>query len=175
MLEFFRPKCWFRQGDPLLPFLFVLLTEVLTRLTNRDELLGLIHGIKIARQALPISNGLFAYDIMLFCRANPGEVRHLKKCVDTFARWSGQVVNPRKSFLLFSSNLTQERRDQLIAIMRLSSVSSTGSYLGAPLCVPRSKSLACREVQDEVVKRLAGWKARALSQATRSVLLQSVA
>lgn len=135
---------------------------------------GSIHGIKIARHAPPISNVLFADDIMLFCHANLSEVRHLKTCIDTLARWSGQVVNPRKSFLHFSNNLSPDRRGPLIYIMRLQSASSPGSYLGAPLSIPRS-AMACREVQDKVVQRLAGWKARALSQAGRTVLLQSVA
>lgn len=49
--DFFRPSCGLQQGEPLSPFLFVLVTEVLTCIIQRDADKGLIHGIKIARTA----------------------------------------------------------------------------------------------------------------------------
>lgn len=52
--------------------------------------------------------------------------------------------------------------------------SEAGSYLGLPLFVPRSKIHACHNIQEKISYRLAGWKARSLSQAGRTVLLQSV-
>lgn len=58
--------------------LSVLVTEVLSRMINRAELHGLLNGIKIARHAPPVINVLFPDDIMLFCLANPGEVRQLQ-------------------------------------------------------------------------------------------------
>lgn len=82
---------------------------------------------------------------------------------------------PHKSFRHFSNNLNADRRAQISHILRLQPATETGEYLGAPLYIPRSKNIACREVQEKVAKRLAGWKARALSQAERTVLLQSVA
>lgn len=89
---FFRPKCGLRQRYPLSPFLFVLVTEVITWLIHREEAGGTLHGIKIARHAPPITNVLFADDIMLFCQANQREVRQLQKCITTFARWSGKSL-----------------------------------------------------------------------------------
>lgn len=69
----FKASRGLRQGDPLFLFLYVLITEILTRIIRREEERGLIHGIKIARAAHSIFNLLFADDVMLFCRANEGK------------------------------------------------------------------------------------------------------
>lgn len=82
-----------------------MITEVLTCLIQQKEIRGNIHGIRIARHAPPIFNLLFAYDIMLFCRANSHEVRHVQRCLLTFVEWSGQEINNSKSFVHFSSNI----------------------------------------------------------------------
>lgn len=59
-ISFFRP---FRgPGDPLTPFLFILVMETLSRLVLREELNGTLHGIRIARHAPSICHFLFAGD-----------------------------------------------------------------------------------------------------------------
>lgn len=63
----------------------------------------------------------------------------------------------------------------LSQLIRTQTASVVGTYLGVPLEVPRSKSQACNDIQESINRCLAGWKARSLSQAGRTVLLQSVA
>lgn len=101
---FFKPQQGLQQGDPLSPFLFVMFTEVLTRLIHKEEARGNIHGIRIARYA-PLVSNMFADDIMLFCRANSHEVLHLQQDLTTFAAWSEQEINTAKSFVHFSFNM----------------------------------------------------------------------
>lgn len=175
--RFFRPHCGMRQGDPFSPFLFILVTKVLTYLLKREEALGGIHGVRIARAAPPITHLLFSDDIMLFYRATKGDVQNLHKVLHSFASWSGQVINPVKSFLLFSRNLTLDHRSQHANILRIqpSSAIEAGNYLGLSLALPRSHSQTCQAVQDKITSKLAGWKARSLSQPGRTVLIQSMA
>lgn len=114
---------------------------------------------------------------MLFFRANAGDVKQFHKCLNTFALWSGQVINPAKSYLLFSRNLDQAHRSHLTNILRIQpqSTSETGIYLGLPLALPRSRSQTCKAVQDRITSKLAGWKARSLSQVGRTMLIQAAA
>lgn len=105
--EFFKPSGGLRQGDPLSPFSFVLVTEVLSRLLKKEETRGSLHGIRIARSAPLVTNILFADDVMLFYRANGNEVHTLRRYLHTYDCWSGQVLNLHKSFLHFSRNLDQ--------------------------------------------------------------------
>lgn len=156
-------------------FLFVMVTEVLTRLIKREEQGGHTHGICIARHAPPVSNLLFADDLMLFCRANSYEVLQLQRCLNTFTDWSGQKINYSKSFVHFSSNMTTDRREILSNLLRIQPANAPGKYLGLPLEVLRSRRQACNEIIDKVDRQLATWKARSLSQAGRTVLLKTVA
>ena len=44
-----HPSRGIRQGDPLLPYLFLLCTEGFTSLLQKAELEGIIHGVSICR------------------------------------------------------------------------------------------------------------------------------
>jgi hypothetical protein len=57
-----------RQGDPLSPYLFILVAEGLTALMKQAVGTGTIHGMRICRGAPVVSHLLFADDCFLFCR-----------------------------------------------------------------------------------------------------------
>lgn len=139
LMVFFKPGRGLCQGDPLSPFLFVLVTEVLSRIIKREEQRNKIHGIKISRSAPPITNLLFVDDVILFCRANSGDARAVHHCLQTYARWSGQVVNVGKSFIHFSNNMNPDQKEVMTNIFRLPPAQKAVKYLGLPLCMPKSK------------------------------------
>ena len=111
-LRSFKPQRGIRQGDPLSPFLFILCSDVLSRLLLQQEREGLIHGIKIARNAPPVSHLMFADDTILFCRANKEEAECLDACLEIYGKWSGQEINRQKSSIYISRNtaVDQKRR-----------------------------------------------------------------
>ena len=63
----FRMGRGLRQGDPLSPFLFVLMAEVLNRMMKKAVDLGLIRGLTIGKEAIQISHLQFA-DVWYFVR-----------------------------------------------------------------------------------------------------------
>lgn len=94
-----------RQGDPLSPFLFIMCTEVLSRLLVRAEVNGILHGIKMSRTCPPLSHLLFANDLILFSKANSLDAEAIMQCLNTYGEWSGQSINRMKSKVQFSKNL----------------------------------------------------------------------
>lgn len=93
-----------------------------------------------------------------------------------FASWSGQLINHQKSFLHFSNNMAPADKDSLASMLRLNCSTHGGNYLGLPLCIPGSiRSHACKDLKEKVTKCIAGWKAKTLSQAGHTVMIQTVA
>lgn len=100
----FHPYRGFRQGDPLSHFLFILGSEVLSRLTLREEIGKNLEGIRISRWALSLSHLLFANDLILFRSATTQTARTFANCLDTYSSWFGQKINFGKSSIHFSNN-----------------------------------------------------------------------
>jgi hypothetical protein len=128
-----------RQGDLLSPYLFILTTEGLTALIKQSLGRGELHGIKICRGAPMVSHLLFADDCFLFCRANITEASSLMSLLDTYSAASGQEINLAKSEVFFSRNLSKAAQEDLSSIMGVKHVMGTGTYLGLPSMVGRSK------------------------------------
>ena len=86
----FQPERGLRQGDPLSPYLFILGSEVLMCLINREIIQHNLSGVKLERTAPPISKLCYADDIILFCKATRAELSSLKECLEKYCQWSGQ-------------------------------------------------------------------------------------
>ncbi|PON32824.1 RNA-directed DNA polymerase (reverse transcriptase), partial [Parasponia andersonii] len=66
-LPSFQPKRGLRKGGPLSSYLFILCSEILSKLIARKELRGKISGVKIAPNCHPITHLMYANDNFLFC------------------------------------------------------------------------------------------------------------
>ncbi|PNX86022.1 ribonuclease H, partial [Trifolium pratense] len=163
-----------RQGDPLSPYLFILATEGLTALIKQSIARGDIHGVKICRGAPLVSHLLFADDCFLFCRANIMEATHLMSLLDTYSAASGQEINLSKSEVFFSKNLSKAAQEDLSGIMGVKHVMGTGTYLGLPSMVGRSKKATFGYIKDRIWKKINSWRGRALSKAGKDVMIKSV-
>jgi len=71
------PRRGLRQGDPLSPYLFILVAEGLSALIHQAVGRGDMHGIKVCRGAPVVSHLLFVDDNFLLCRATVNEVNQL--------------------------------------------------------------------------------------------------
>ena len=92
-----------RQGDPLSPLLFVLLTEALGRMLDKVVQDGHMSGFCVGREegrSLAVSHLLFADDTLIFCGADLDQVLFLRMILIWFEAVSGLKINLDKSELV---------------------------------------------------------------------------
>jgi hypothetical protein len=73
---FFASSRGLQQGDPLLPLLFVVVIEALSRLMDRAIQGGFLSGFLVGNQAgsaMMVTHLLFANDTLMFCDADPAD------------------------------------------------------------------------------------------------------
>lgn len=90
-----------RQGDPLSPFLFIIVVEGLGRYIEKELQERKIKGLQIWGNDLPITHQQFVDDIMLFCTVSLREVKRMKTILDLFMEALGNQINKEKSYTYF--------------------------------------------------------------------------
>uniref|UniRef100_A0A803PRX9 DUF4283 domain-containing protein n=1 Tax=Cannabis sativa TaxID=3483 RepID=A0A803PRX9_CANSA len=86
------PSRGIRQGDPLLPYLFIICAEGLSSLLHRYEMNGSIRGCKVARGAPVVSHMLFVDDSYVYCKATKQEASNVLSLLRVFEGASSQQV-----------------------------------------------------------------------------------
>ena len=150
----FKTQRGIQQGYPLSPYLFILCSEILSRLIQKAEDNGDINSIKIARNAPGISHLMFADDIFLFCRKNMPEVGAFMSCRSAYEAWSGQKVSSNKSSLFFSPNASKDIKRDIGLIAGMSRMRDDEKYLGNPLFFSKSKVADFQFIKKKLVDRL---------------------
>ena len=96
----FHPSKGIRQGDPLSPFLFVIMAKGLGRCI-KDAL----HSQRLWRLSFPNSppftHQQFVDDNMLYAHPSVQEARKLKSLLNVFLADSGASINQAKSQIFF--------------------------------------------------------------------------
>ncbi|GKV19934.1 hypothetical protein SLEP1_g30130 [Rubroshorea leprosula] len=96
-----------RQGDPLSPYLFLLVAEGLNGIISSAINHGLFEGINIGNRGMIISHLQFADDSILFGKAMEGNIWAAKSIMRIFELASGLKINIQKSQLL-GMNVSEE-------------------------------------------------------------------
>ncbi|KAL0449026.1 UNVERIFIED_CONTAM: hypothetical protein Slati_1459000 [Sesamum latifolium] len=93
-----------RQGDPMSPYLFVLVMEVLNLILQQiiEQDGGFTYHWRC--EALHLFQLGFADDLLLFSRADVDSVHTFNRGFTIFADLSGLYVNPQKSHLILSQS-----------------------------------------------------------------------
>lgn len=128
-----------RQGDSLSPFLFVLVSEVLGRLIDREACSKNIKRFKLAKDLTPITHLQFADDLLLFAQANEENMDRIKYYLNTYSDWSGQKVNFFKSVIIFSRDTPHVMKTRLANKIGINASNKKEKYLGLLMASGRGK------------------------------------
>ncbi|GJV38840.1 RNA-directed DNA polymerase, eukaryota [Tanacetum coccineum] len=168
----FQFHCGLKQGDPLAPYLFILIMESLHLSLSRAIEAGIFKGIKIG-SSLNISHLFYADDAVFIGEwsiANLSGITHILHC---FSLLSGLSINLKKSHLL-GVGIRSEDVNAAALYFGCSTMKTPFKYLGVMVGGNSSTFQAWDDTIGKLKARLSNWKLKTLSVGGRLTLLKSV-
>ncbi|GKD38865.1 RNA-directed DNA polymerase, eukaryota, partial [Tanacetum coccineum] len=161
-----------KQGDPLSPFLFILVMESLHLSFQRIVDAGLFKGI-VLDQSLCLSHMFYADDAIFIGQWNDGNISTLIHALNCFFHASGLRINLNKSKIM-GVNVESAQVKQAATKLGCLVLNSPFYYLGSKVGGSMSRVQAWQEIVEKVKSRLSKWKMKTLSIGGRLTLLKSV-
>ncbi|XP_042950031.1 uncharacterized protein LOC122282138 [Carya illinoinensis] len=168
------PSRGIKQGDPLSPYLFLLCTEGLISLFINSAGREGVKRVQICRGAPRVNHLLFADDSLIFCQANVATNEKIQILLNKYERASGHCINKEKTSMVFSKNVSDELKSDIMQLWGGSHTQQYEKYLELPPLVGRSKKQAFSSIKSRVWQKLQLWKSKLLSQGGREVLIKAV-
>ncbi|GJZ61623.1 RNA-directed DNA polymerase, eukaryota [Tanacetum coccineum] len=161
-----------KQGDPLSPFLFILIMESLHLSFQRVVEAGMFTGIKLS-SSVTLSLMFYADDAMFLGQWNDGNIDTLVHVLECFYQASGLRINMSK-IKIMSVHVEGEKVKQAASKLGCRTLNAPFVYLGTKVGGTMSRVNEWNEVVDKVISRLSKWKMKSLSIGGRLTLLKSV-
>ena len=131
------PSRRLRQGDPLSPYLFLMVTKGLHALLKKAEESGNIKGVLLCATGPRVFHLLFANDGLAFCRATIAECVQIQSLLFMYEQASGQSINRGKTSIFFSSNTLHNLWNAISIFLGVPVSHCYEHYLGLPSLVGR--------------------------------------
>ncbi|GKD83620.1 RNA-directed DNA polymerase, eukaryota, reverse transcriptase zinc-binding domain protein [Tanacetum coccineum] len=170
---YFKGGRGLRQEDPISPYLFTFVMEVLNLLIkeNIEERRGFKHHIGCKN--LKITHLCFADDLLVFCHGDPESVKVMKKSLDEFSGFSGLLPNLQKSTIFFGG-LSSAEQQSILYIIPFPIGKLPVRYLEVPLLTKKLSINDCKPLISKVKTKISDWKNKFLSYAGRVQLIASI-
>ncbi|GJV74546.1 RNA-directed DNA polymerase, eukaryota [Tanacetum coccineum] len=168
----FKFHCGLKQGDPLAPYLFILIMESLHLSFSRVIDAGLFKGIKIDHNT-QISHLFYADDAIFIGEWSDNNIKFILHVLHCFSLASGLKINLKKSNLL-GFGVSREMVNDAASSLGCAVMRAPFKYLGVMVGGNMSMVKTWDEVISKLKTRLSKWKCKALSIGGRLTLLKSV-
>ncbi|XP_057774901.1 uncharacterized protein LOC130993882 [Salvia miltiorrhiza] len=169
----FKMERGLRQGDPMSPFLFLIVAEGLNALVERAVERQLLFPVKIGKDEVPITHLQYADDTIFILEADERNVESLISLLLLFHFVSGLAVNFAKSSLMtVGVNVLVERTWASFLHCKIGYFPCL--YLGTKIGGRSNGVSEWKFLVDKVSNKIASWRKRPLSLAGRITLVKAV-
>ncbi|KAF5784203.1 putative RNA-directed DNA polymerase [Helianthus annuus] len=171
----FEFKCCkgMRQGDPISPFLFVIVMEALSFLISRACDLGIFKGVVLPNDGPSVSHLFFADDAIILGEWDKENIMNVVRILRCFHACSGLHINFGKSNI-FGLGVDDDSVEDMAGSIGCRAEKFPFKYLGLTVGANMNRINNWRPVYDIFERRLSLWKASLLSIGGRVTLIRSV-
>jgi exonuclease III len=162
-----------KQGDPLAPFLFLLVAEGLGGVIRKAVELELFKGFLVGNDGITVSHLQYADDTLCIGEASVQNLWTLKAILRGFEMASGLKVNFWKSCLL-GINVSEEFLAMGCSFLNCKRGVVPFKYLGLPVGANPRRLATWELLLEQIRRRLNSWGNKFISFGGRIVLLNSV-
>lgn len=165
----FKSSKGLRQGDPLSPFLFLIVAESLNLMFTKAAELQWIQGFDSSPGGSKITHLLFGDDTLIFLKNDHRSIAHLRNILIWFEVISEVKINFHKTFLMDVGNV--QNLDSLATTLGCKTMVLPSTYLGLPL----GEAYRSNNKWDRIIERfediLPSWMAINLSLGGKLTLI----
>jgi len=125
----FKPTRGLRQGDPLAPFLFIIVAEGLAGLVRQEVKCNFLKGVKVGRLKVESYLLQFVDDTLFMCGDSYHRVVTIKAIMRCYELASGLKINFRKSKLT-AFNVERNTCECYAKTLHYAQMKASFKYLG---------------------------------------------
>ncbi|GKV11959.1 hypothetical protein SLEP1_g23168 [Rubroshorea leprosula] len=162
-----------RQGDPLSPFLFLIVAEGLNGLVSSAVVKEQYKGVIVGNGAVSVSHLQFVDDMIFFGEATEENIQAIKCIMRIFELVSGLKINFGKSQLM-GIGVGEEWRARMAFRLYCKEGGFPFKYLGIPIGGNHRRITMWQPMVESFKRKLESWKGRHLSFGGRITLINSV-
>lgn len=161
-----------RQGDPLSPYIFVLVMEMLSLKLNHGTMQQDFKHHWRTKEC-QLTHLFFADDIIIFCHANLPSVSIIHSCINSFSLVSGLIPNVHKSHC-FLANTDSATSRSILDLLGYPLGKLPTKFLGVPLISSKLSFQDCVPLIHKITHKASSWASSMLAYSGRLQLIQSV-
>ncbi|GKC95668.1 putative RNA-directed DNA polymerase, eukaryota, reverse transcriptase zinc-binding domain protein [Tanacetum coccineum] len=169
----FNVRRGLRQGDPLSPFLFIIIMEGLRVAISDSVRTGLIRGIQVGSSDVNLSHLFFADDVIIMSGWSSHDVENIIRIFKVFFLASGLKINIHKSSI-YGVGVPPDDVHHMASNTGCSAGTFPITYLGLPIGSNMSLTVNWKLLVDKFHSKLSSWKASLLSYGGCLTLLKTV-
>ncbi|KAE9616153.1 putative RNA-directed DNA polymerase [Lupinus albus] len=166
-------KCGLRQGDPLSPFLFLIVDEGLSGLMHQACALGFFSPYKVGSNNIQVSFLQFADDSIIIGDCSDQNFWTIKSTLKLFELSFGLKINFRKC-CLYGMNIDDAHTLRLAGFLQCRFSYDFISYLGIPVDVNHNRKTSWSALINRIQLILSSWKSKHISFGGRVILVNAV-